>query len=232
MRIALLYVLLSCLCLLHIDYTFAANYSPVDGAFGREGHSYSRGYIGPARDYVDEEFHREAMQDSRFALADGLLNATWVLIKRQLSGNEYERVLQEQRRWISEGRDRAARRYMEDMSEVRAYAKATMDRVDALTRRIGVIPKNGSYSASRGEFRTTVQGGTVYIQGSAYRGQNTCEYTGRGSMGNGWITMRHDDYPDFYVLFTPYSAEVFYNTGGIEQGCGMGVDFSGSYARD
>ncbi|MBQ9406515.1 MAG: DUF1311 domain-containing protein [Desulfovibrio sp.] len=206
----------------------AANYSPVDDAFSYP--SAPRSYH--SRGGMDNEFHRETLDDPRYALADGLLNATWGLLKRTLPTHEYESLQKEQRRWISEGRDRAARRYMDEMSETRAYARATMDRVDELTRRVGVIPKDGSYSNAYASFSTSVRGGRVHVTGSAYRRQNTCDYEASGKMGNGWIRMQHDDFDDFYVLFLPYGAEIFYKRGGSSQGCGVGVGFDGSYDRD
>ena len=214
------------------NFAAAANYSPVDGAFGHEGRAPSRGYIGPSRSSLDSDFHREAMDNPDYALADGLLNATWNLLKKNLPGYEYESLLQEQRRWLAEGRDRAARRYMDEMSETRAYARAIMDRVHELTRRIGVIPKSGSYSSSWGSFRATVNGGRVFVEGDAYHGQNTCGYDGTGNMGNGWIRMSHSDFPDFYILFMPHGAEIFYNSGGVNQGCGASVEFGGTYSRN
>ena len=226
-------VTLVCCCLLcPAALAAAGSYSPVDGAFDHEGRAPSRGHIGPSRSSAVGDFHREAMENPDYALADGLLNATWGVLKKNLSVHEYENVLQEQRRWLGEGRDHAARRYMDEMSETRAYARATMDRVHELTRRIGVIPRSGRYSAAWGSFRATVNGGSVFVEGDAYRGQNSCGYEGTGSMGNGWIRMAHDDFPDFYILFTPYGAEIFYNTGGVNQGCGLGVEFGGTYSRN
>lgn len=231
MRNILFSLVLACL-MWPATFAEAANYSPVDGAFGHERPLRERNHIGPPRDDIGGGEYREALNNPDYALADGLLNATWAVLKKQLSDSEYARVLRDQRRWLSTGRDQAAQRYMDEMSEARAYARATMDRVHELTRRVGVVPKNGGYTGEHGTFRTRVNGGRVYVEGDASYKQNLCNYEAVGEVGNGWIKMTHEDFASFYVLFMPTGAEIFYNSGGVNQGCGAGVEFRGSYWRD
>ncbi|MCX4309549.1 MAG: hypothetical protein OSJ28_04490 [Desulfovibrio sp.] len=67
------------------------------------------------------------------------------------------------------------------------------------------------------------------VDGEAFFRENICEYDGQARMG--WITMRHKDMPDFYLIFTHTGATIFCNTPGMDQVCGMNVGFSGNYSR-
>ncbi|MCB6543602.1 hypothetical protein LI168_15820, partial [Desulfovibrio desulfuricans] len=63
--------------------------------------------------------------------------------------------------------------------------------------------------------------------------QPTSEFTGKGIINTyDWTTLTHDDFPNFYLLFTRAGAELVYATGGISQGCGAGVNFNYSYTLD
>ena len=117
------------------------------------------------------------------------------------------------------------------MSEVKAFARATRDRVDELTSRIGILPNDGSYSASFGNFKVSVYGGRVDIKGGSYYRDSICDYEAHGNVKNGLIHMV-GEYPDFYILFYPYGAEIYYNTSEAAQGCGFQAGFAGTYSSD
>ncbi|MBQ7576649.1 MAG: DUF1311 domain-containing protein [Synergistaceae bacterium] len=88
--------------------------------------------VGSSFALTNKEYGR-LMSNPEFARADRELNTTWEGLKDVLSGRDLERVKREQRQWISNGRDKAARRYMRDgYSRVEAYTEATRDRIEAL----------------------------------------------------------------------------------------------------
>lgn len=160
-----------------------------------------------------------------------MLNVSWDLLKENVSAREYREALSEQRQWISQGRDVAANRLLAEMTPVRAYTRVTMERVKYLGTLLAHEPANGRYYNDESEFKANVRGDVVTIEGNAFFGENTCDYEGKGNARAGWVTMEHDDFPDFYLLFTRSGATIFYNTPGMDQGCGRGAGFAGNYVR-
>lgn len=182
---------------------------------------------------LTEPLHNKYSQESEtYALADVLLNATWKQVKPNVNNAQYKQILQEQRQWASKGRDAAASRYAASMPEVEAFAKAMQDRTTELAKLIAVEPMRGTFNNKFAEFTAILQGDSVLVEGDSQSEQgNLCGFDGKGTVGKGWITMKHDDFPDFYILFTPKGAQVAYTTSGEAQGCGANVGFSGSYTK-
>lgn len=177
---------------------------------------------------LTEELHNEYMLSENYALADALLNATWGLVKSNVSEEQYKQILQEQRQWASKGRDEIASRYSSgSTSDAEAFAKAMQDRTGELASMIAVEPAQASYDRKNAGFTTKVQGNILFIEGDAFEGQNTCLIGGAGTAAKGWITIDNGD-SKFYVLFTRKGAQVVYTE---DQGCGMGVRFDGSFTR-
>ena len=87
---------------------------------------------GSAFALSNKEYGR-LMSNPEFARADRELNTVWEGLKDVLTGRDFDRVKREQRQWIANGRDKAAKRYMNDgYSRVEAYTEATRDRIEAL----------------------------------------------------------------------------------------------------
>lgn len=181
--------------------------------------------------------HRSFMLESEeYALADTLLNATWKLIKSAVPQEQYKKILAEQRAWAGKGRDAAASRYGASMKEIDAYAKTLQDRIAKLCSYIAVEPLFGTYKSKKisSEFTALTRGGKLHISGNASNQQgHLCDFDGEGALGheNGWIAVKHDHSPDFYILFMKDGAEIEYTSSAAEQGCGVNVGFSGNYKR-
>lgn len=176
---------------------------------------------------LDDKLHTELLGDSRYKLADFMLNGTWKQVKANLSEDQYKQVLQDQRQWASQGRDAAASRYAASMPMVEAFIKAMQDRTEALAALVSVPPAAATFEMKNASITVSVQDKTLSIEGDAFRGQNTCTIEGKGAVGKGWITIEND-MAKFYVLFTRKGAQVEYIE---DQGCGAGVQFDGNYAR-
>ena len=98
-------------------------------------------------------------------------------------------------------------------------------------------PKAGVYTSPNATFTVRINEAgyaSITVEGNADNGQgHSCEFTGKGIINTyDWTTLAHDDFPNFYLLFTRAGAELAYATGGISQGCGAGVNFNYSYTLD
>lgn len=179
---------------------------------------------------LNDKLHAQFMQNEQYALADALLNATWKQIKPNVSEAQFKQILQEQRQWASKGRDEAASRYSASMPDVAAFTKAMQDRATVLAGIVTSAPVQGTFDSKDAEFTVSIQGDTISIVGDAGNDQgNTCSFDGKGTVNKGWITMKHDDFADFYVFFTRKGAQIAYTSD--NQGCGVGVRFDGNYTR-
>lgn len=176
---------------------------------------------------LDEKLHSQLMQDDNYRQADSMLNSTWKQVKANMSEEQYKQILQDQRQWANQGRDAAASLYAASMPVVEAFTRAMQDRTDALVQLVAVPPAAGTFEMSNGEFTVSIQGKTLSVVGDAFRGQNVCNIEGKGTVGRGWITVEND-IAKFYVLFTRKGAQVTYFE---DQGCGVGVQFAGSYTK-
>lgn len=84
----------------------------------------------------DSEYKRLKNSNSDFANADRNLTRVWNRLKDDLPGKVFRHLREEQRDWISHGRDREAKRYMNDgYSRAEAYTMATNDRAEYLPER-------------------------------------------------------------------------------------------------
>ena len=181
---------------------------------------------------MTDALHNQYSLIDAYALADALLNATWKQVKPNVSDAAYRQILKEQREWTSKGRDDAAGRYAASMPDMDAYIKAMQDRTADLVKIVASQPQNGKYEAKYASFTAVVQANDVLIEGDAYNHQgNTCIFDGKGERAMGWITMKHSEFPDFYLLFTPKGAHIAYATSGESQGCGANVGFNDSYVK-
>lgn len=181
---------------------------------------------------LNDKLHNQFMENENYALADALLNATWKQIKPNVNEAQYKQILQQQRQWASKGRDEAASRYAASMPEAEAFTTAMQERTAELVSIVAADPMRGTYEGKLAGFTAVMQDGAIVIEGDAASEQgNVCSFDGKGKAAKGWITMKHADAPDFYLLFTAKGAQIAYITSGESQGCGMGVGFNYSYAR-
>lgn len=178
---------------------------------------------------LTERLHQQFMQNEEYAEADALLNATWQLLKTNLSKSEYKEIQASQREWIRRGRAEEAEALMGSHDAADAYAIVIRKRANALAEEISSRPRPGTYKSAEAQFTVSVNGDTVSITGDAFHGQNTCDFDGTGRQGEGWISMRHDDFPDYYLLFTSKGATIHFHQMGETQGCGRGVSFADDY---
>ena len=186
---------------------------------------------------LTDALHEEFLADESYALADALLNATWKQVKLNVSEDQYKKLLQEQRKWTATGRDEAARIHASSMPPKDAFIRAMQDRTNALLRIVRMPPKAGVYTSPNATFTVRINEAgyaSITVEGNADNGQgHSCEFTGKGIINTyDWTTLAHDDFPNFYLLFTRAGAELAYATGGISQGCGAGVNFNYSYTLD
>ena len=186
---------------------------------------------------LTDAMHEEFLADESYALADALLNATWKQVKLNVSEDQYKKLLQEQRKWTATGRDEAANIHASSMPPKAAFIRAMQDRTNALLRIVRMPPKAGVYTSPNATFTVRINEAgyaSITVEGNADNGQgHSCEFTGKGIINTyDWTTLAHDDFPNFYLLFTRAGAELAYATGGISQGCGAGVNFNYSYTLD
>lgn len=81
----------------------------------------------------DSEYLKMKKNNPGFARADKKLGQVWKELKNSMSKEDFEILLRNQRKWLSEGRDKNARAYMkEGYSRVEAYMLATNDRAKEL----------------------------------------------------------------------------------------------------
>lgn len=186
---------------------------------------------------TDAKHQAFMMESEEYALADTLLNVTWKRIKSTVPQEQYKKILAEQRSWAGRSRDAAASVYGASMKEIDAYTKVMQDRIAKLCEYIAVTPLSGIYKSKKisSEFTALVQNGKLHISGNANNQRGyLCDFDGEGVIGqkNGWIAVKHDSLPDFYMLFMKDGAEIVYISSETEQGCGIGVGFSGHYKRN
>ena len=81
----------------------------------------------------DAEYRRLKRTSSDFRRADNELTQVWKELKESLSSKVFAELQKNQREWIREGRDDAARKYIrEGYSRAEAYTMATNDRAELL----------------------------------------------------------------------------------------------------
>ena len=81
----------------------------------------------------DEEYLRLKKSSADFARADRNLTQVWKKVTGSMSGRSLRIIREEQREWISEGRDDAAETYMDmGYSRAEAYTMATNERAEYL----------------------------------------------------------------------------------------------------
>lgn len=81
----------------------------------------------------DSEYLKMKKNNAGFARADKKLTQVWKQLKDSMSKEDFEALQKDQRKWISEGRDKIAKSYMkEGYSRVEAYMLATNDRAKEL----------------------------------------------------------------------------------------------------
>lgn len=181
---------------------------------------------------TDAQHNKYSLESEQYALADTLLNASWRQVKPNVSETQYKQILQQQRQWASKGRDEAASRYAASLPEAEAFTKTMQERTAELVSIVAADPMRGTYAANGSGFTAVMQDGNIVIEGDAASEQgNVCSFDGKGKAAKGWITMKHDDAPNFYLLFTAKGAQIAYTGSGESQGCGVNVGFNYSYTK-
>lgn len=204
--------------------------TPTDGGAGTRARRPS----GPL--HLSDALHRRLLnEDEMYATADGLLEATWKLLRKRLSYEAFQETLQDQREWIRRSRDEHANRVAasEGLGAGPAFARATLERAGRLAAMIAVPPRSGFYASDGASFTASSNGSRVTIENGTGVGRNgnTCEFAGSGNAGDGWIRIgSEDESPGFFVLFTSQGAELW-GYGADSYYCGMGAYFTGSYRR-
>lgn len=183
---------------------------------------------------LTEELHQKFLaEDEDYALADALLNLTWKRLKGKLDKNRYKEILQSQRAWVASERDTGARGNAQTLPPAKAYAAEILRRANVLAQQISRPPATGDYQSPEASLSLQNTGGKIQVTGDAGNSKgNTCTFEGEGSYVPGWIRMRHEDFPDFMLLSTGNELMIHYVSSGSAQGCGMDVDFKGSYSRN
>ena len=91
---------------------------------------------GAAFGLSDREYLRMKRNNRSFAAADRKLTRVWNRLQDRMPGWAFRILREEQRDWIAEGRDIAARNYIDDgFSRVEAYTMATNERAEILPMR-------------------------------------------------------------------------------------------------
>ena len=99
-------------------------------------------HVGQANALTDEDHTRYAREFPAYAQAEQRLNAAWKHLKQQLSKDEFQALLAEQRNWVTTLRDAEAKAlagpgpFANAAPLANAYASVTMKRAEALESRI------------------------------------------------------------------------------------------------
>ena len=99
-------------------------------------------HAGQAKALTDEDHTRYAREFPAYAQAEQRLNAAWKHLKQQLSKDEFQALLTEQRNWVNTTRDAEAKAqagpgpFANAAPLANAYAAVTMKRAEALEARI------------------------------------------------------------------------------------------------
>ncbi len=88
---------------------------------------------GSAFALSDAEY-KQMIKNSEFARADKALNDAWSEAKNSLSANDFEALKNNQREWISKGRDNEAKELMNRLSKIEAYTAVTYSRAEYITQ--------------------------------------------------------------------------------------------------
>ena len=112
-------------------------------------------HAGHANALTDEDHTRYAREFPAYAQAEQRLNSAWKQLKQQLSKDEFQTLLAEQRNWISTVRDAEAKAlagpgpFANAAPLANAYASVTTKRAEALEARVKrAAPQNGSATAA------------------------------------------------------------------------------------
>ena len=91
---------------------------------------------GSAFALSDVDYKLLRTRSPEFVRADRELNKVWDGLKGKLSFRDFDALRKEQRRWISSGRDKAARNLMrhEGYTFEAAYTEATEERIEYLKK--------------------------------------------------------------------------------------------------
>jgi uncharacterized protein YecT (DUF1311 family) len=137
----------------------------------------------------DAEYLKMKKNSPAFARADKALGQAWKEVQKVLSKSDFNRLKNEQKKWIAKGRDDEAEAFMDDgMSRVEAYTAATEHRVVALREIVDEAKKNKkpasrrfklSYEDAEGYFDCTKKGKTVYlkIEGTGYEDELNASFS-------------------------------------------------------
>lgn len=181
---------------------------------------------------TDKLHNQFLIEDNDYARANALLNATWKMIRKNLDRNDFASIQNEQRKWLSQKRDKMAAVYASTIPLSKAYVKVMEERIFELSSIIAKEPHIGDYSNDNNLFNIFNDKGEYHIDGSADSPSgNTCLFAGKITKDNGWYKVHEDGFPPYYILFTDKGAMIEYLGDGSNYGCGYGVDFKGEYTH-
>lgn len=126
-----------------------------------------------------DELYNKLMENENFQQADQKLNTIWGLLKRNLSKKEFDKIKKEQTEWISEGRDKIANTYINEMSIEEAFTKATNDRIRELSDILAEEPARSEYIYTSESYEGNMN---IQKENSSFHAIiNTISSDGRGS---------------------------------------------------
>ena len=109
---------------------------------------------GAAFGLSDKEYTRMMKSSKAFREADKFMNECYRECRQTLPRSEFERVAEEQRKWIKSGRDEQAQSFIDDgISRAEAYAKVTEMRAHDL-HQFCVTYRNANFTAEDYEDRS------------------------------------------------------------------------------
>ncbi len=167
-----------------------------------------------------------------YVLANALLNATIDLLETRITPEQHKRLSQWQKKWTDGEQAAEVAKLSKTMSTVEAYTKATEERNAVLLRIAAVVPSAGTYNGKSSSFSISSHDGTLTVQGSAHNAQGqACTFQGIGALNKGWIQVSNQAENDFYVLFTPKAAYIYYSGSDVDMNCPEGASFKGDYVK-
>jgi len=192
--------------------------------------------------------YKKMMKNPEFARADKRLNQTWKKVSKSLKGSALDRLKQNQREWINEGRDYVANGFIEEgYSLVEAYTIATnmrSDELPTLVKSISSAPSKKSFQGSytrrdRGDGSSDLEvrllnskTSEVEVNFSAVSNTgNTGEWSGRGRIKNGVLEI-YDEDAEGYATLIFNGDKVKVETDGLDGYLGMGVTLDGTYFKE
>lgn len=178
--------------------------------------------------------HRQFLKENtEYALANIMLNTTWVYIEKSLPLQEFEIARLEQQLWIKEERDALASTFPNSLKKEEAYTLATIYNLHRLSAFIAIKPINASYynETKNARFTIKIVDNIAHINIKSIAKGKPFSRKAQGKVISSWMPLQSEEGQDIYLLTTKKGA-IILNTAQLNINPVDKSDmFSGYYTR-